>query len=636
MLLGEFYNSLLLETSLTQQTVKQTFNFRNIKILENYAMKTLKDFPEKFYPLVVVVGDRREFRPKTIGDILAYSVSTTDLLYLNRLGLRPDTLIVSDKLFLLEDEAKLKDKYGKYNILTIGSPDVNLFSRIINDNSLIRFRIDEKAKIEMKNQKAIVEKYKFDQMALHFYKAILEQGIETPEEYKKLRDEIIIEEIKDKFNIIKNLIRKTEIENIKSLLRKYMGDAILDPIVNHRIDIKNSKVQGTFVNQGVDFGLISLAINPYSSTDEYCVIYVAGRHGPGTSHALRALSMKEQWINHPYGSVIEVLIDLAGSYSDRFQNVVIQWGSETYSENDSDSLRIIFQGGKEIVKVFHSTPYRKTEKSSIDWDNTINKFLKNYYTKEGKDLDYKSPYKERIGEWNFQNGILQFFPKTDFVIHNLTGLSPGVLFELGCSYGLQKKIFAYMHDRDGDHTIDPTGLPKIISDLQIIPFPKNFKSKLPEYQYLLDSLKVNSTCPGLDMINKSDRECADFINATVNSKDVFIVINPIHQKLIKTFTKKLKTFSYTPKTIDDYSQPNQICKFCLGISTCKYLIADITDNYCEGIIALGMATIKMKITLESYCVISKECSMYRGLQMKWTEATMEEDIDEALAKLLKS
>jgi len=61
------------EMSNTAPSVKPTFD--------------LQGFPQDFQPLVVVVGDRREPRPKSIGDVLAYSVSTIDFMFLAELHL---------------------------------------------------------------------------------------------------------------------------------------------------------------------------------------------------------------------------------------------------------------------------------------------------------------------------------------------------------------------------------------------------------------------------------------------------------------------------------------------------------------------------------------------------------------------
>ncbi len=600
-------------------------------------MKTLKNFPNDFYPLVVVVGDRREFRPITIGDILAYSVSTTDLIYLNKLGLRSDTLIISDKIFLLENEEKLKEKYGKCNILTIGSPAVNLFSRMINEQSLFKFNIEENAKIEMQEQNEIVKNFKFDQNALQFYKAILEQGVDTPEDYKKIRPEVSIDDIKEKFYLIKGLIGKTKIINLRGLLRQYMGNAILDPIVNHKIDMKNPKTQGLITYQHIDFGFVSLAIHPYCKNDDYSVIYVAGRHGPGTSHSLRALTMHQQFEKYPYGCVIEVHINLADSYSDRFQNVDLQWPSDHYIESPTGSFRSIFYSkqAKETVSIFHSMPYRKDDPKWIKLDGTIKKFLEAYYLDRGKDLIFKSPYKEKIGEWDFTDGILQFFPKADFIIHNITDLSAGVMFEMGCSFGLQKPIFAYKFTDNDDERIDYSTLPKFLQNIQIIEFSKQFRNNHKKHYHLLDDMQVKNSCPG----KTDDVEiCPHFDNAKssyVSNKDVFIVISPKLPKLSKIVKSKVLKFGFIPKTIENYKlSSNLICKYCEGITNCKYLIADISENYSEGIISLGMGKVKNKLTLGLLNSTSKECSMYRGINIRWTDETLEDNIDEALTSLL--
>ncbi len=105
-------------------------------------MKLLTRFPEDFQPLVIVTGDRREMPPQSRGDMLAYSVSNSDVMYLNFLNLK-NALILTDKMFAVEPEEHLRRKFGQTNILVIGSPAVNLLARRINGKSIFRFAISE-------------------------------------------------------------------------------------------------------------------------------------------------------------------------------------------------------------------------------------------------------------------------------------------------------------------------------------------------------------------------------------------------------------------------------------------------------------------------------------------------------------
>ena len=74
-------------------------------------MKLLTNFPEDFQPLVVVTGDRREVPPQSIGDVLSYSVSNTDFIYMNYMKLQ-ESLTLSDKQFVIESEDDLRQRFG--------------------------------------------------------------------------------------------------------------------------------------------------------------------------------------------------------------------------------------------------------------------------------------------------------------------------------------------------------------------------------------------------------------------------------------------------------------------------------------------------------------------------------------------
>jgi hypothetical protein len=83
-----------------------------------------------------------------------------------------------------------------------------------------------------------------------------------------------------------------------------------------------------------DFGVISLAPNPFADPDDgYVSILVGGIHGPGTAHALRMLLQKpEKFVDHPFGGVIDVR--LRNPYSDwptRFYEAEPDWDTPAYT-----------------------------------------------------------------------------------------------------------------------------------------------------------------------------------------------------------------------------------------------------------------------------------------------------------------
>ena len=98
--------------------------------------RTFRDFPEAFYPLEVVTGDKREERGFLIdiADFGAYSASPADTRWIFNLGLAEDVVKHIDKNFLLLDEDRLVERFAKKNLLVIGSPASNHLARMVNDD----------------------------------------------------------------------------------------------------------------------------------------------------------------------------------------------------------------------------------------------------------------------------------------------------------------------------------------------------------------------------------------------------------------------------------------------------------------------------------------------------------------------
>jgi hypothetical protein len=49
------------------------------------------------------------------------------------------------------------------------------------------------------------------------------------------------------------------------------------------------------------------------------------------------------------------------------------------------------------------------------------------------EVEWKDPFSLSIDTWDFADGTLRHFPNMDFIVHDITELSPGVMFEIGCS-----------------------------------------------------------------------------------------------------------------------------------------------------------------------------------------------------------
>ena len=601
--------------------------------------RTLKDFPEAFVPLVVVVGDRREARPKTRGDLLAYSVSTVDVLYLNRLKLPQDTLILSDKIFVLERQEFLREEFGRRNILTIGSPAVNLFSRMINDRSIFRFQIDEEAKTQMSRQEEIVERIKRDRFGLGLYKIIVEEGAQSPDDIAKaFRGKITLDEnVIKRFESISAEIQKSGLLSYRELLRNFEGKGILDPIVGGKLNRDAPKLRGAFLHEYNDFGFVSFAKHPFAETDNWVVIYAAGRHGPATSHSIDWLARKDVWERHPYGGVFEAHIDTSESFSSRFQNVTPAWDTDDYSVREvySDVKEIL--GGKK-TKVFLSAPLRRNREGSEKNVRWLARMVEEHYRKQGRIATCEHPYSLVFeGEWNYVNGILKHFPESRYIVHDITGYSPGVIFEVGCSIGLNKKFVLIWNISEQQLTTEQ--IPRLLkrTDIAQIPFAEEEQAQdmLEKIFNSIDSAKVTQQCPG-SPLRKSDQCPHRFEPDSVKpeSGKVFIVVNDKWRQLKSSVIKRVRDHGYTALLPKDFSQEVAICQICSGIASCGIVVVDVTEGDMDGLLTLGMARARERRTLELFREDSHGSSMFDGQSQKWREETIDDDLDNALVQFL--
>jgi hypothetical protein len=88
-----------------------------------------------------------------------------------------------------------------------------------------------------------------------------------------------------------------------------------------------------------DFGLITLARNPFAESDEYIAILVAGFHMMATAHALSMLGDPKNFQRHPVGGVISVNMNQQDNFATRFDKSSVEWDSEDGSNYTVESLR---------------------------------------------------------------------------------------------------------------------------------------------------------------------------------------------------------------------------------------------------------------------------------------------------------
>lgn len=300
------------------------FNRRPKKI------RTLSDFPHAFQPLTIICGDRREDPPRTRGDVFAYSVSIVDLTYLLELGLRGDSATIkSDKLFAWMDDERLEREFGNTNLLVVGSPSVNLAARRINTQAVFQFAFDQEIKAwerQLRNTKELNDRQylrKFWQIARNSEwardpEALGLDSLIAGDEEDSLASR---ERAKKVARMAKELLKGNKAAYWMNRFRK---PGFLDPV--------DGVVHGLYTREDNDFGLISLARNPFSKNKDFVCIFVAGIHGPGTAHALRLLGGQEHFENHPFGGVIEVELDLFNKdVPNRFENVHWEWQTAKYT-----------------------------------------------------------------------------------------------------------------------------------------------------------------------------------------------------------------------------------------------------------------------------------------------------------------
>ena len=225
---------------------------------------TLADFPDRFLPLTVIVGDKREDDPKNPGDLFVFSASTVDDRWLMDLGLPRGTEKLSDKVLMTASEQWLEERLGRTHLLVIGSPASNLLARNYNDHFLFRFALNNETVVKWERKR----------------KDLL--GRETPFELLAFK------------------------ENSKSELKHMMRLFKQPGFVNFNYD--NLKV-GIDLAENRDFAVVSIGRNPFAEPESgFFAILAAGIHHPGTAHAVKRLGQPETFKEHPLGGVLEVQV----------------------------------------------------------------------------------------------------------------------------------------------------------------------------------------------------------------------------------------------------------------------------------------------------------------------------------------
>ena len=582
---------------------------------------SLIHFPEKFYPLVVVTGDRREERPKTKGDLLAYSMSVIDITYLLHLQLS-NVAMVTDKTFVLEDDQTLKEEFGDMNLLVVGSPAVNLLARQMNDRHPFRFDISNVAKRDVVEHEKLLDKIKFNPTALHAYKQIFEHGLSPKEiadtyfrdspDRPKLEQET--EKVYEDFQSLRLNFRQW-----KFFIHNFDRPGIIDPM--------DGEKHAVMTNAYNDFGLVSVARNPYSNGNRY-MISVAGIHGIATARGLSLLETPEKsFKERPCGGVFEVQFPEYGSWSEKLHKGQMKWQTRSYFKKYPfilDTLRAIANRKRRPVKKFGffvSSPFSEKDKKYRALNDKLEKICKRYFAESATAYSVKTS-----GKGSFTTVIQKTISNSSALIHLLNGYRFGVLFEIGLSIGLKKHAFLVWDQKFG--VFRSSELPELLSKLNVIRF------------------------------NSSDEE--DFSRIIV--EDIIEPAQGIWEDqhglkaamgyIVKRLPKRSslnKTFVYCSQSLSEYGKfiydvcgdefripalqeqdlrgENQLERYCYGIGSAKRGVFLLDEKDREGPILLGIAR-----ALEMNCVLLRETnlSMWHGDHKPTRPSTMVPDIQRGL------
>jgi len=279
--------------------------------------RTLCDFPNSFYPLAVVSGDKREQSDSRItkADFGAVSASPAEGRWISELGLqqkmmgwKEEVQFFTDKVFVLEDVEHLRARFGKTNLLVIGSPASNHLTR--------RLHL-AKPPTGWRRGAPI---FRFN-----------------PPRSKLAEIEGFLDSLNDlnRQQLAGKQADPNTATQMKFWLHHLFIGGIVDPCYRGRWK------RGFDLNPGCDFGLLSIARNPFSDTadgDKYVCIIAAGLHLFGTAHAVRFLGNLQELKSHPYGGVLRVDMDLAQRFATRFDESLASW--DTSSSHGADDLKI--------------------------------------------------------------------------------------------------------------------------------------------------------------------------------------------------------------------------------------------------------------------------------------------------------
>jgi hypothetical protein len=547
-------------------------------------MKSLIDFPDDFQPIVTITGDRRELPPQSRGDLLAYSVSSTDYMYLNHLGLG-QSQVLSDKQFVIDSEEVLSRSFGNTNILVIGSPAVNLLARRINERAPFRFDIARETFEELEEQYSFMNEF-VEPLGddLFIYHQCLDGIVDVDAILRRFVDlEPKFQELRNRAERITEAFKKTKIYRylgshprpVRYLMHKLDKPGIFDSL--------DAAKRGESIGANKDYGLISVFDNPFSSsTGQYFVIYVAGVHGPATALGLRLLGNRQAFQNHPFGGVFDVTIDRFALFFEKIQQSKERWETRPY--NETAYQQALASGSSMAVKAFFSSPAPKNDDGE---QRAFNEWFRDLLVKLGDRrrlrLEIEGPYTLAMGGGtNFWDNILAYEQECSFVVHDVTGCNRGVMVELGFSIGKKKKHFLVWNT--GRIPFTNWKEIKVPSLLPTSNIETLNRKDLKAVEAILDKKIVAKAIwtPG-------DSSCPDCKDDIFDTKEKACFIYTFNPTLGKYLDAKLAEQNIDRVTEDESSKESRLCRICQSLRIAHIAFVEISDKDRSGFIVLGIA-----------------------------------------------
>lgn len=346
-------------------------------------LPTLDFFPEAFEPLTVIVGGYSGDIPKDpehIYELFRQSQSMVNLHYLPRLGLSRETRIISDQLFIEQNDKDRAKILGNSHLLVIGGPLVNAVARhlALTKQLVFNFSFTELTYRWSKVYDLFVDSKLFDKSsAVRMFAEMLKMHQDdidvTSEKFASFgiplekRDEI-----KNFLLMIRGLMNSLGADN-KDILERFRPKEMFTPLKSDLISTSSDTHR--------EYAIISLGENPWgtllkevdSQHPSYTAVVVAGINENSTTLALKALSSRGNFKMRPCGGILEVSEPSSSNTGvDRVENSDYKWVTSEYDlDGLLDSLKrssASFGGRANSFKLFSEDEMR-------NYQSLIRKFI---------------------------------------------------------------------------------------------------------------------------------------------------------------------------------------------------------------------------------------------------------------------